>query len=55
MIESISYEEFCTEFLEANQPCMFTSELTSHWKCRKDWVTNQNTPNWDFLQTNFGN
>ena len=49
----IKYEEFFRDYLEANQLCIFSSELTKHWRSRKEWVTD-GKPNLGFLANKFG-
>lgn len=52
-IGSIKYEEFFRSYLEANQLCIFSSELTKHWRSRNEWVSN-GRPNLEFLSKTFG-
>lgn len=51
---AIEYEKFFRDFLKANQLCIFSSELTQHWRSRKEWVED-GKPNLDFLSNEFGN
>lgn len=53
-VGAIKYEEFFRDFLEANQLCIFSSELTQHWRSRQEWVED-GKPNLDFLSNEFGN
>lgn len=53
-VGAIKYEEFFEDFLETNQLCIFSSELTQHWRSRKEWVED-GKPNLDFLTKEFGN
>ena len=50
----IKYEEFFRDFLEANKLCVFSSEVTQHWRSRKEWVKD-GRPNFEFLSNHFGN
>ena len=50
----IKYEEFFRDFLEANKLCIFSSEVTQHWRSRKEWVID-GRPNFEFLSNHFGN
>lgn len=52
-IGSLKYEEFFRNYLEANQLCIFSSELTKHWRSRNEWVSN-GRPNLEFLSKTFG-
>ena len=52
-IGSIKYEEFLRSYLEGNQLCIFSSELTKHWRSRNEWVSN-GRPNLEFLSKTFG-
>lgn len=54
-VGAIKYEEFFRDFLEANKVCIFSSELTEHWRSRKEWVTADGKPNLEFLSNEFGN
>lgn len=52
-IGTIKYEEFFRDFLEANQPCVFSSEVTEHWRSRQEWIIDQR-PHFEFLSKEFG-
>ncbi|KAL9958455.1 hypothetical protein ACROYT_G035470 [Oculina patagonica] len=52
-VGAIKYEEFFRDFLEPNQLCIFSSELTQHWRSRKEWVKD-GKPNLDFLSNEYG-
>jgi len=52
-VGTVKYEEFFRDFLEPNQLCIFSSELTKDWRSRKDWVTD-GRPNFDLLSKEFG-
>lgn len=53
-VGAIKYEEFFRDFMETNQFCIFSSELTKDWRSRKEWVKD-GKPNFDFLSKEFGN
>lgn len=53
-VGAIKYEEFFRDFMETNQLCIFSSELTKDWRSRKEWVKD-GKPNFDFLSKEFGN
>lgn len=53
-IGTIKYEEFFRDFLEPNQPCVFSSEVTEHWRSRQEWIIDQR-PHFEFLSKEFGN
>ena len=50
---TIKHEEFFRDYLEANQLCIFSSELTKHWRSREEWVSD-GRPNVEFLSKEFG-
>ena len=52
-VGTIKYEEFFREFLEPNQLCIFSSELTKDWRSRKEWIID-GRPNFDLLLKEFG-
>lgn len=52
-VHAITYGDFFRDFLEANQLCVFSSEITEDWQSRKEWVTN-GKPNLEFLSNRFG-
>lgn len=53
-LSDLKYEEFFRDYMEANQLCIFSSELTKHWRSRKEWVIN-GRPNFGFFMKEFGN
>ena len=53
-VGAINYKEFFEVFLETNQLCIFSSQLTQHWRSRKEWVKD-GKPDLDFLSKEFGN
>ncbi|XP_020620520.1 jmjC domain-containing protein 4-like isoform X2 [Orbicella faveolata] len=52
-IGAIKCREFFEFFLETNQLCIFSSELTQHWRSRKEWVKD-GKPDLDYLSKEFG-
>ncbi|XP_055955371.1 2-oxoglutarate and iron-dependent oxygenase JMJD4 [Patella vulgata] len=53
--EMPSYEEFFTNYLLPNRPCIFGSAVTSKWQSRKDWVSSvDGSPHLEFFKENFG-
>jgi len=53
-IGAVTYKEFFEFFLETNQLCIFSTELTQHWRSRKEWVKD-GKPDLDYLSKEFGN
>ena len=53
-VGTIKFEEFFRDFLEANQPCVFSSDVTEHWRSRQEWVIDRR-PDFEFLSKEFGN
>ena len=53
-VGAITYKEFFYFFLKTNQPCIFSSELTQHWRSRKEWVKD-GKPDLDYVSKEFGN
>ena len=51
--EPITYQNFFTEYLLRNKPCVLGSWATDSWKSRAEWVKN-NEPNLDYLVEKFG-
>ena len=49
------YEEFYENVMSKNIVCSFPSELTQKWSCRKDWVTDSGSINFEYLDKNYGN
>ena len=44
----ITYQEFFTEYLLGNKPCVLGSWATNNWRSRAEWVKN-NEPILDYL------
>ena len=49
----ITYQDFFTEYLLRNKPCVLGSWATNNWKSRAEWVKN-NELNLDYLVEKFG-
>ena len=49
-----SYEYFYNQFLVKNKVCIFDQNLTTSWKCRKEWVTPEGKPHLEALNKLFG-
>lgn len=52
-VGAITYEDFFRDYLEANQLCVFSTEVTQHWRSRKEWVMN-GRPHLEILSNQFG-
>lgn len=50
---SITYGQFFTNFLLENRPCVFQSDITREWRCRREWNMN-GAPNFEILLELFG-
>lgn len=50
----LSYEDFFRTYLLQNCPCILAPIFTENWRSRKEWCTEDGTPNFDFLETQFG-
>ncbi|KAK6174382.1 hypothetical protein SNE40_017670 [Patella caerulea] len=50
-----SYEEFFTNYLLPNRPCIFGSAVTAKWQSRQDWLKPvDGSPHLEFFKENFG-
>ena len=49
-----SYDDFFAKFLVPNQLCILSESATRHWRSRREWVREDGSPNFDFLQQAFG-
>lgn len=49
-----SYNDFLRNVLLSNQLCVLTSEATVNWRSRKEWVSKDGSPNFEFLCKAFG-
>ena len=52
--EPVSYESFFLQYLLPNRPCILGPWSTENWLSRKEWVTNENKPNWQLMKGKFG-
>ncbi|XP_033228054.1 2-oxoglutarate and iron-dependent oxygenase JMJD4 isoform X2 [Belonocnema kinseyi] len=52
-IDEISYNDFFSNYLIANKPCIIQSNATKNWPCKKDWIQN-GAPNFTLLKQLFG-
>uniref|UniRef100_A0A2P2ICK6 2-oxoglutarate and iron-dependent oxygenase JMJD4 n=2 Tax=Hirondellea gigas TaxID=1518452 RepID=A0A2P2ICK6_9CRUS len=50
----VSYNVFFREFMEANIPCIISKSLTQDWTAKKDWVSENGTPNVEHFATHYG-
>lgn len=50
---SITYDEFFTEFLQENRPCIIQSGAINNWPCDSLWKQN-GAPNLNHLQQVYG-
>ena len=46
--------EFVEGHLLPNEPCLFEEQATRDWGARINWVKQDGTPNFDYLNTEFG-
>ncbi|XP_027198348.2 2-oxoglutarate and iron-dependent oxygenase JMJD4-like [Dermatophagoides pteronyssinus] len=52
-----SYNEFYNNVMKQNKACLFGSKLTEQWKCRNEWLSNNddsNRINFDYLAKKYG-
>lgn len=52
--DAITYNDFFTQYLIKNEPCVFRSGITNQWPCVNNWVFN-NAPNFKHLKKLYGN
>lgn len=50
---SVTYDEYFSKYLMENKPCIFTSEITDKWSCKRQWNLD-GTPDFDVLDISFG-
>lgn len=50
----ICYDEFFRSFLLRNKPCLLGKHATEHWRSRKEWVLDDGTPNFEYIEAAFG-
>lgn len=48
-----TYEEFFNNVMKKNLVCLFNSNLTENWICRKEWIIDDQI-NFSFLSKNYG-
>ncbi|CAD6216485.1 GSCOCG00004649001-RA-CDS [Cotesia congregata] len=51
--DAITYNDFFTQYLIKNEPCVFKSGITNQWPCVNNWVFN-NAPNFKHLKKLYG-
>ena len=49
-----NYNDFFAKFLVPNQLCILSESATRQWRSRREWVCEDGSPNFDFLQQAFG-
>lgn len=58
-VEATHWIDLFVDFMLQNKPCILKSTATRNWKSRKEWVlenyNNNQTPNFDYFSTNYGN
>ncbi|GAV08163.1 hypothetical protein RvY_17895 [Ramazzottius varieornatus] len=52
--ESCSYADFYEGYLQRNEPCVFTKELTEDWPCGKEWTLPTGECDLDKLSSLYG-
>ncbi|EFN85605.1 JmjC domain-containing protein 4 [Harpegnathos saltator] len=50
---TVTYNDFFSEYLIRNRPCIISSQATENWPCRREWVL-EDAPNFEMLRTSFG-
>ncbi|XP_067148165.1 2-oxoglutarate and iron-dependent oxygenase JMJD4 isoform X2 [Apteryx mantelli] len=53
-VESFTYSDFFRDYLIPNHPCIFSAKFTEGWGSRRNWVTWDGKPNFDYLLQKFG-
>ncbi|XP_057324903.1 2-oxoglutarate and iron-dependent oxygenase JMJD4-like isoform X1 [Microplitis mediator] len=51
---AITYNDFFTQYLIKNEPCVFKCGITNEWPCVNKWIFN-NQPNFKHLKQLYGN
>ncbi|XP_034190454.1 jumonji domain containing 4 [Osmia lignaria lignaria] len=51
---SITYDEFFSKYINLNKPCIFKSNITENWSCRRQWNLD-GAPDFDVLDILYGN
>lgn len=49
----VTYNDFFSEYLTRNKPCVIDLEATENWPCRRQWVLD-GAPNFEALNSLFG-
>lgn len=52
--KALSVDDFYKVYLIPNVPCILDNFVTENWPCIRDWVTREGTPDFDFLERNYG-
>ncbi|XP_071490381.1 2-oxoglutarate and iron-dependent oxygenase JMJD4-like [Diadema antillarum] len=52
--DPISYDDFFRRFLLPNKPCLLGGNVIQHWRSINEWVQPNGTPDFDFLERQFG-
>lgn len=50
---SITYDDFFSKYLMENKPCIFKSNITENWSCKRQWNLD-GAPDFDVLDISFG-
>lgn len=50
---SITYDEFFSKYINLNKPCIFKSNITENWSCRRQWNLD-GAPDFDVLDILYG-
>lgn len=53
-VESFTYSDFFRDYLIPNHPCVFSAKFTDGWGSRRNWVTWDGKPDFDYLLQKFG-
>lgn len=54
MAAPLSYGDFLREHLRRNEPALISSELTSSWPARCEWLDTDGSLHWDVLKSRLG-
>ncbi|XP_060638673.2 2-oxoglutarate and iron-dependent oxygenase JMJD4 [Anolis sagrei] len=52
--EIFTYADFFKDYLIPNDPCVFSAKFTEGWGSRRNWVTPDGKPNFEYLLRTFG-
>ncbi|XP_069778245.1 2-oxoglutarate and iron-dependent oxygenase JMJD4 [Narcine bancroftii] len=50
----LTYSQFFRDYLLPNAPCLLSPDFTDGWKCRRQWVKGDGTPDFEHLLNDFG-